>query len=325
MFMSKVNSAIAGAAAGGTAAGPWGALAGGVGGFLLGKDDNSSDIYAQMLAEAQKIPLPVLQKLNPELYQVVSKLNPEMEQNVTLGPSASEGIALDPKYKQAQLSALQKLMDITSNGGEDAQFKADASKLQTDINTNLQGNVGAITQNMAARGMSGGMSEMIAKQIAAQNAANRQSQMGMDLHAQAQQRALNALINQGQMANSMSQNDFNQQMSKANAEDAISKFNAQNLQNVNATNTAAKNNAQELNLRNEQSVANNNVGVKSDTQKYNLSLPQQDYENELRKRGIINQGYQGVAQNSYNEARDQDQFLGGLFSAGAKYAASRGK
>lgn len=321
--MSKVNSAIAGASAG-ASAGPYGAAAGAIGGYLLGKDDESGNILAEQLKAAQGIPLPVLEKMNPELYKVVANLSPEMQQQVLLGPSATEGIALDPKYKQAQMNALNKLMDITNNNGEDAQFKADASKLQNDVNSNLQGNTGAIQQNMATRGMSGGMSELASKQIAAQQAANRQAQMGMDLHAQAQQRALSALMNQGNMANQMSNTDFNQQNTKAQSTDAISRFNAQNIQQVNDANTYAKNNAQQMNAQNQQNVANKNVDVNNTTQQYNKGIAQQNFNNQMAKTGLTNNISNNQASNSYNQSRDQDAFVGGIASAAAKsYATSQ--
>ena len=216
-------------------------------------------------------------------------------------------------------------MDISSNGGEDVQFKVDASKLQNDVNTNLQGNTQAIQQNMAARGLSGGSTEMINKQLAAQQAANRQAQSGMDLHAQAQQRALSALMNQSQVANQASNTDFNQQNTQAQSQDAISRFNAQNLQNVNSSNTQARNNAQQINASNAQAVANKNVDVSNTTQQFNSNLGQQNFENDLRKRGMINSGYQNLAQNSYNQAKDQDAFIGGVASSVAKYGADKRK
>lgn len=321
--MSKVNSGISGAATGALVGGPWGAALGGAAGLLLGKDDNSSDYYQKMLEEAQKIPLPELKQMNPELYKAVVQLNPELEQNVVLGPSATEGIALDPRNKQAQMQALSKLMDITSNNGEDVQFKADSSRLQNDVNANLQGNTAAIQQNMAARGLSGGTSELLSKQLAAQQAANRQAQMGMDLHAQAQQRALSAIMNQGQIAGQIDQADFNQQNTKAQSQDAISRFNAQNLQNVNSQNTQNKNQALQWNAQNTQSTSNSNVGVKNAAQQYNNNLPQQQFDNQLKKTGLISSGYNNLAQNSYNQAKDQDQFLGGLFGSVAKYGANK--
>lgn len=321
--MGKTNSAIAGAAAGASVGGPWGAAVGGVAGFLGGSDDKSSDFTEQMLREAQNIPLPILKDMNPELYKAVINLTPEMESNIVLGPSATDGIALDPRYKQAQMTALSKMMDVTNNGGQDAQFKADASKVQNEVNSNLQGNTAAIQQNMATRGLSGGMSEMVNKQLAAQQASNKQAQMGMDINAQAQQRALSAMMNQSNMANQMSNTDFNQQNTKAQSNDAISKFNAQNLQNVNATNTQARNSASQMNAANQQTVANKNVDLSNTTQQFNNGLAQQQYDNELKKKGLVNNALQSNANNSYNQSKDQDAFIGGVASSVAKYGAAK--
>lgn len=322
--MSKTNSAIAGATAGASVGGPWGAAIGGAAGFLMGSDDKSEDIYAQMLKEAQSIPLPQLKEYYPELYKQVISLNPELEQAVTLGPSSTEGITLDPKYKQAQMEALNKLMDISANGGQDAQFKADAGKLQSEINTNLQGNTQAIQQNMATRGLSGGMTEMVGKQISAQQASNRQAQMGLDLNVQAQQRALTVLMNGSNVANQMANTDFNQANTKAQSQDAIAKFNAQNQQNVMSANAQAKNNAQQINAANTQSTANSNTALNNTAQQYNASLAQQNYENELRKKGLITSAANNAANSSYNQAKDQDAFLGGIASSVAKYGATKG-
>jgi hypothetical protein len=322
--MSKTNSAISGAATGASVGGPWGAVAGGIGGYLLGKDDESGNILAEQLKAAQGIPLPVLEKMNPELYKVVASLNPEMQQQVLLGPSATDGISLDPKYKQAQMSALNKLMNITENNGQDAQSMADNARLQNQVNTNLKGNTAAIEQNMAARGMSGSGNEMVARQMAAQDAANRQAQMGMDINAQAQQRALSALMNQSNVGNQMSQTDFNQQNTKAQSQDAISKFNAQNSQQVNDANTNARNNAQQINAQNKQYVANKNVDVNNTAQQYNIGRNQQNFQNQMAKTGLTNNISNNQATNSYNQSRDQDEFLGGLFGSVAKYQANKG-
>lgn len=320
--MAKINTALAGAGAG-AAFGPYGAAAGALGGYLLGKDDNSNAAYEEMLKAAQGIPLPILKEQNPELYKAIVSMNPEMENAVHLGPSATEGIALDPAYKQAQMNALAKLQTITDNNGQDATSMAANSRLQNDVNTNLQGNTQAIQQNMATRGMSGSGSDMVAQQMAAQSAANRQAQMGMDINAQAQQRALSALMNQGSMANQMSQTDFGQQNTKANAQDAISKFNTQNLQNVSSGNVQAKNSAQQMNNSNLQNVANKNVDLGNQSMQNNNGLAQQNFNNQMTRIGMQNQAATGAAQNSYNQSRDQDMFLGGVANSAAKYAANR--
>lgn len=322
--MSKVNSGIAGAAAGFQVGGGLGAAIGGVAGLLGGSDDNSGDYYRQMLEAAQNIPLPVLKEQHPELYAELAKYNPEMDQAIQLGASASEGISLDPAYKQAQMSALAKLQNITANNGQDAQSMADNARLQNDINSQLQGNTGAIQQNMATRGLSGGMSELVAKQIAAQQGANRQAQMGMDINAQAQQRALSALAQQGQLGGQLSQQDFGQQMSKAQAQDAIAKFNAQNSQNVQSGNVLTRNQAQQLNQQNAQNIQNRNVDKKNEAMQWNTNgLAQQNFSNQMQRVGMGNSALQGMAQNSARQAQNQDQFIGGVASGVAQYGAQQ--
>jgi hypothetical protein len=235
-----------------------------------------------------------------------------------------QGVATDPSLRQAQMNALAKLQDVGSAGGRDAQFNADANRLQTDVNTNTQGQEGAIMQNLATRGMSGGGNELVARNMAVQNGANRQAQMGMDLNAQAQQRALQAIMQGGQLGGQMQAQDFSQQTQKAQAAAAINKFNAQNQQQVITNNTSAKNNAQQWNAQNTQTTADKNTEVKNQGQQYNLGLAQKNYDNQLAKYGIVNNASQAESNAQSNQAQRQDQFLGTAISSGATaYAANQ--
>lgn len=286
--------------------------------------EGGKDSSKNALAELQNIPLPILKEMYPEMYKQVATLNPEMESAVTLGPSASEGIILDPVYKKAQMDALGSLMDITEADGRDAKFQADASRLQNELNSNLKGNTDAITQNMAMKGMSGGMSELVSKQLATQGAADRQAQLELDLNAQAQERALQALMNQGQLAGSMSQNDFNQKLAKTDRQDAISKFNTQNQQQVSSNNVNTKNNAQQFNAQTAQNVSNMNTDANNAAQKYNLSLPQQNFQNRMTKAGAVSNGYNNIASREDDERNKNAQFWGNLISSGASaYAGGK--
>lgn len=282
-----------------------------------GAAEEGRGVTKDMLKQAQSIPLPVLKQYYPELYRVVAQMNPEMETAVNLGPSAMDGIATDPSLRQAQLKALGKLQEVGDAGGRDGQFLSDASRLESDVNTNLQGQQGAIMQNMAARGMSGGGSEVVARQMAAQQAANRQSQAGLDLNAQAQQRALQAIMSGGSLGGQMQAQDFSQQASKAQASDAISKFNAANQQQVMSNNTNTKNQSQQLNMQNQNQAANQNTQNSNQAQQYNLNLAQQQYDNQMKKLGMI-QGAGANLANSYaQESAGNKQFIGGLIGAGA--------
>ncbi len=289
--------------------------------FGSGGDSDSN----KALAELQGLSLPQLKELHPELYRQVVSLNPELESAVTLGPSASEGITLDPKMQKAQMDALSSLMDITQNDGRDARFQADAQRLQNDVNQNLKGNTEAIMQNMATRGMSGGMSELVARQNSAQQGANRQAQMELDLNAQAQERALSALMNQGQLAGNMQNSDFNRQNTLAENKDAISKFNAANQQQVMSNNTQYKNNAQQANAQNAQNIANQNVDLNNSAMDWNSNgMAQQNYNNQLGRASGIADQYNNSANRKDAKKKENQGFIGNLVSSGAKaYAGSK--
>lgn len=301
-----------------------GGLLGGLSSTLFGNggaDDNKAALQA-----VQGVPLPILKEYYPELYKQVVSLNPEMETAVNLGPSEMAGVATDPSLRQAQMNALSKLQEVGNAGGRDAQFMADANRAQSDINTNTQGQEGAIQQNMAARGMSGGGSEMVARNMAVQNGANRQAQMSMDLNAQAQQRALQAIMQGGQLGGQMQAQDFSQQSAKAQAGDAINKFNAQNQQNVISTNVGAKNNAQQYNAGVAQTTANQNVGLGNESKQYNLNLAQQDYNNRMAKATGVANRYGNMAASKDKERAGDMQLVGGVINAGATaYGANKGK
>jgi hypothetical protein len=281
-------------------------------------------INEQMLRDAQNIPLPVLKEFYPELYQVVAQMNPELETAVNLGPSAMSGISTDPKLRQAQLNALSKLESI-GLGEMSAEDQARMANITNEVNSNLQGQQGAIMQNLAQRGLSGGGSELVARQMASQNAANRQASMAMDAKAQAERRALDAIMQSGQLGGQMQSQDFAQQQAKAQAADAISRFNAQNQQNVLSSNVGAKNAAQMYNAGQQNQVGQLNTQTKNAAQQRNLNLAQQQYENELRKRGLVTGAQQNLADAYRNEAAINRQVVGGLIGAGAKYFGGKGE
>lgn len=274
--------------------------------------------YDRAVEAVRNVPLPILKEYYPELYQQVAQLNPELETAVNLGPSEMAGIATDPALRQAQLNALAKLQEVGAAGGRDAQFLAEQSQLESDINRNLRGQQEAIMQNLATRGMSGSGQELVARQMSAQDAVNRQAQMAMDAKAQAQQRALQALMQSGQLGGQMQAQDFGQAAQKAQAADAIARFNAANQQDVMSRNIGAKNQAQQYNVGNAQNIANQNVGTKNQAQQYNLNLPQQQFQNQMTKSGALSNVYGNRGQRSDLERQREMQLVGGLIETGAK-------
>lgn len=260
-----------------------------------------------------------------QLKQLVQQgvLTPEDAQAALVGDSAMNGITLDPALKEKQMASLQALQDLADGGGMTLTDQANLSKIQNQINTQSRGAREAILQNAQQRGLGGSGLELMSQMQNQQDAATRSSQGGLDVAAQARDRALEAMIQGGQMAGDVRNQDFNQQAQVAGAQDAISKFNAQNQQQINMANTAAHNNAQATNLQNKQDIANQNVGLQNTQQQYNKNLIQQNYDNEIKKRS----GQAGIAQNNaanagrdnQNQANANNQLIGGLIGAGSSF------
>jgi hypothetical protein len=240
------------------------------------------------------VDMPSLSEMQVQMQQLVQQgtLSPEQAQAMLVQRSSMEDVNSDPSTKAAQMQALQGLQDVTSSGGLTAMDKAKLQQIFNDEDTKARGSREAILQNAQARGLGGSGIELMSQMQNQQDSATRASQRGMDVAAQAQQRALDALMNQGALAGQMNQQDFSQKQAKANSMDEIAKFNAQNKQQVNLANTGAKNAAQATNLGVKQDVADKNVGLANQQELLNKSLVQQQYDNELKKK----QGQTGIAQ-----------------------------
>lgn len=274
--------------------------------------------------------LPDVADMELQLQKLVEQgvLSPEEAQAELVGRSEMGNIRTDPRFKDAQLGALSSLEEI-GQGGMTLQDKADMSRIQSEEDTAARGKREAILNNAQARGIGGSGLELMSQMQNQQDSATRKSQRDMDVAAMSKQRALEALIKGGELGGQMQAQDFNQQAQAAGANDAIAKFNAQNKQNVNLTNVATRNAAQEANLNNKQNIANQNVGLANQQQQHNKGLIQQNYENELKKRGgragIAQGNAQAAGNDSQNRANANNQLIGGLIGAGASIYGAKGK
>lgn len=263
--------------------------------------------------------------LQVQLEELVQQgsLSPEQAQAIMLNGTAMSDVNQDPSTRQAQMDALSQLQDITDSGGLTDMDRADLNKIATDEQTQARGAREAILQNAQARGAGGSGMEILAQLQNAQDSATRQSQRDMDVAAQAQQRALDSIAQQGNLATTIGSQQFNQDAAKAQAADEIAKFNAQNQQQVNLTNTAANNTAQANNLAAKQAIADANTGTRNAQQQYNKNLIQQNFENELKKRGGSTQtqqfNAQAQGQNSQNQANATNQTIGTGLTAAAMF------
>jgi hypothetical protein len=292
--------------------------------FDGGNSKKASKQLKQALAQYEGIDIPDIEKqrLVMEEYASAGLLTPEMEQAFLQAESEYNSVYADPRLKDAQLSALSKLQEITDNNGLTLQDQANLNKIQGQLRQQEKGQRDAIMQNMAQRGVQGSGLELAAQLSNTQATADRASDEGLNVAAQAQQRALEALMNQNQVAGNIRNQDFSEQSAKAQAQDAINRFNTANRQDVQQRNIAQQNQSKASNLQNKQNLLNQNTALRNQQQQYNKELEQQKYDNKLKLATGKSGGYQNLAQNYSNQSTNNMNFVGGLVSSGAMLAAS---
>lgn len=281
-----------------------------------GKTPEIKDYYSTLNA-------PSIPDMQIQLQQLVEQgvLSPEEAETIKLDESAMNSISLDPRLQENQMAALEGLQEISDSGGMTAMDKANLNKIAMEEDAAAKGKRDAIIQGAQSRGMGGSGLELMAQLQNQQEATTRKATRDLDVAGMAQERALQALMQGGEMSGRMADQSFNQQAQVAGANDAISKFNAQNQQNQINQNVQARNAAQAANLQNKQNVANANAGLNNQQQMYNKNLIQQNYDNELKKRGgqtgVAQANAQAAGQNSQNQANATNQMIGTVIGAGA--------
>lgn len=304
-----VTAGVLGAAAIGSA------VAGGI-----SSSQQTAAAQASKLAALQNyldinVPDPAQQQLILQQYKMTGQLSPEMESAVNQSQTAQNSISLDPATRAAQMQALSQLSNITSAQGDDAQERNQVQQGINQVNTNEQGQTGAILQSAARRGEGGSGASLAAELEGAQAGANNASSNAMSAQAQASQRALSALSQQGNLASTVHGQDYNQALNAANATDAINQFNARNSNSAMAANTQATNQAQAYNVQEGQNIANQNTGLSNYQQQYNSQLQQQQFNNEMGLASGKANAENGVA-NQYNtQAGINSNMWGGIGGA----------
>jgi hypothetical protein len=257
----------------------------------------ADELRRRALAEIAGINVPSVAEQEIQLQQLASqgKLTPEIVQAIQQQSSQMQGVSTDPRLKDAQLAALSSLQDIGNNGGMSATDKVRFNQMQSELNRDAGARQAALMQDFARRGQSGSGMELAAQLMNQQSASERASQQGMDVKAQAEQRALQALSQGGQLAGNMQSQEFNQKASQAQAQDAINRFNAANRQQVLSSNVGIRNNAQAGNLQNAQRIADSNVGLNNQQEMYNKGLIQQHFNNQMNRGAALAGQYGNMA------------------------------
>jgi hypothetical protein len=261
-----------------------------------------------------------------------------------LGPTAFDGISVDPRLVNAELDALRSLEE-RANEGLTLQDQADMARLQNDVNRRTRGRQGAIQQSMAARGISGSGLDLVAQMQASQDATETEALASLEKAAQAQNNKRMAAVDAGNMASNQRGQAFREDAARAAARDAISRFNTSNqvaqqrdnlgIENqaidqnwsrrnqVSDQNTGLANQAREANWGRENQVSDQNVGIRNSSAEQNWNRTnstadrnasaQYDYRRDKMGAGVnqAQTGYDWSAERQNREMmRDQQEKQG---------------
>lgn len=290
-------------------------LIGGGLGYLEGERSRSSanDALSRALAQFAGIEVPDIedQKLFIEQLASAGQLTPELEQALNLGPSAMEGIALNPEFRDKQLEALE-LIGERAQSGVTPEDIAVMSLARRQAAGEAQAKEGQILQSMQARGMGGSGAELIARLQSGQSSADRLSEAGMQQAIASQQARLSAANQLGNMAGNIRGQEFGERSQVAQAKDLINRINQQNAQSVQQRNIGAKNQSQQFNLANQQRIMDQNVANRNNQQQYNKALAQQRFDNQLRLAAGRAGQYGQQAQAGFNQAANSAGMWAGI-------------
>lgn len=261
-------------------------------------------------------------KLALEKYQSAGELTPEMLETINAQDSLMGNIQTDPRLRNAQLQALEKLQSIGASGLR-PEDEAALARIQSGVAQDARAREEAILQNMQERGVGGSGAELASRLISSQGSANRQSQQGLEVGALASQRALEAIMQSGALGGQIRNQEFGEESEKASAQDVINRYNAMNRQQVSGTNVNSRNTAQAQNLSEKQRIADSNTGVSNQQQIYNKQLAQQNFENQMRKSTAAANAQSNQANNYNQQAGQTQQMISGI-GQGVGQAAAAG-
>ncbi len=271
----------------------------------------ANKLMRDQVAKLEAIGIPTIeaQKIALQTPELVDQLVAEQ-----LGPSAMEGVAQDPRLKEAGLSALQQMAGL-SETGLGAEDLAALEQIRRGAAGQAQAQKDTALQDMASRGMMDSGASLVAQLGAGQAAADRASQQGMQQASQAAAARRAAIADKANMASNMSQQDLARQSQIASARDTIAQFNAQNRQNVNAQNIGAR-----------QNIENQRAATANQQEIFNKGLQQQDFQNRMAKAGAASGAVGNLAANLSGQAaaaqQAQQQMTGNLINAGTTIGAA---
>ncbi len=265
----------------GSAAAP---IFGGAYGEHRAADDRrrEEDRMQQAAAAYGDIDIPEMQRVALERLQRGEQLTPMEEQALAQGDTQLAGIEVDPQFRAAQMAALSRLQE-QAGGGLTLADEVAMSESEAASDAAARGRQGAITSQMARRGMSGSGLEAVQRSMAEQGGINAAARARASVLASAMQRGNLANQQAAALAGRMGDTDYSRSSQAAQAQDAINRFNTAQAQGVGQRNVLAGNQAREFNVTRGHNVADKNVGFSQQEAWQPNEFAQQAFKNRITR------------------------------------------
>ena len=268
----------------------------------------------------EKVGIPPIeaQKIALETPELIFQFAPQLEQQFPEMKSKFDEIAIDPRLKEAQITALTGLEE-RAEMGLTPEEQANIDSLRRGTAQAEKGRQATILQEMEQRGLGGGGAELASRLSSSQAATQRASEESDRLAAmqfQAKQAALSQLAG---VSTQMRGQEFGEQATTAQQQDAITRFNTEQQAATQRRNIDRMNISELEKQRLKQQLEQKRVQTQNYEQEYNKRLIQQDYANRLAKAQGIASAYTGAGQQALAggamSAQSQAQMYSGLGKA----------
>lgn len=232
-------------------------------------------------AEAQALRAKIAAQFGPEIL-------PQLDEAVAthVGQSAFESTFENPDARARQVSIDDELSNIYDTAGQTDEDQAAYNVARRNVASQSKSRAASNAQQLAARGQAGSPLAAVLAAQAAQDETNALGAMDDNIASDSRGRALQALNMRASNASDIRRQDWNALGAKASAMDIQNRFNAANDQQANM---------------------------------YNAGLPQQRYENELRRRAAQGNAYNGMALGLEGSADRTRAAFGGTATAISQY------
>lgn len=283
---------------------------------LFGSGGKADQQAAIGMSESQLRDLKKLEKERPDIARSIEELKLEAPELVglleaqQLGPSEMEDISLDPRLRDAQMSALEELQE-RGQVGLTAQDRAQLNEMRRDEAARSEAQQAGILQQMAERGAMDSGAQLAAQLASQQGSAQRRAEGADRMAAQAANQRASALAQSANLAGGIGQQQFAQQAQKASAADAIARFNAANRQQVQGQNLGAR-----------QNIANQQASLANQKALMAQGAGQQDFQNRLSILGAQGGARGNLASQYAQQGQAKEAAKGQMIGAAAGIAGS---